>query len=186
MDTPAFYIALFVHLISLVIGFGAVMVIDAFGALWLFRKMNVELPLVRRVAHITQIMIWIGFSGLVASGIPMILMKGHVDNLTAIKLFLVALVGLNGVALHFIKKSMDKLGQNAQSVPPNIFLRIGLATTVSQLGWWGATLIGFYHRHVDHLVDWPPYYVMIIGILAFVIGSAWTIGESATAGKTKA
>jgi len=36
MDTTAFYIFLFVHLVSLIVGFGSVLVIDFFGLLWIF------------------------------------------------------------------------------------------------------------------------------------------------------
>jgi hypothetical protein len=180
MDNLGFYIALFAHLIGLIIGFGAVMVIDAFGALWLFKKLNIELPLVRRVADITQRLIWIGFSILVVSGIVMLLMKGSVSDLAKIKLVLVGLVGLNGIFLHYIKKAMDNLGQNAREVPSKIMFRIGLATGISQLGWWGATLIGFYNRHIGDPLGFAEFYLPISGLIIFLIGITWTIGEVIT------
>lgn len=180
MNIEYFYVFLFVHIVSLVTGLGAVLVIDTFGLLWLLKKFNVDLSLVRRVANITQRLIWLGYSGMILSGIPMLMIKGHVDNLTKIKLFLVLMVGLNGVFLHFIKKSLDALGDNIQTVPAKIYFRIGLASFISQLGWWGATFIGYYHRHISSIVFWPHNYEIYIALIIFVIGTAWTIGELVT------
>jgi hypothetical protein len=180
MDT-GFYVALFIHLISLVIGFGAVFVIDIFGLLWLLRMWGVDLPLVRRVATITQRLIWIGFVGLVASGIPLLVMKGAISDLTKIKLFLVLMVGLNGIFLHYIKQGLDALGENIQAVPARYYFRIGLASGISQLGWWGASAIGFYNRHISEPLAFAEFYVPIIGIVVFIIGITWTVGEVVTA-----
>src|SRR3989344_2543365 len=106
MDFPGFYIALFIHLSSLIMGFGAVMVIDTFGFLWLLRKVTLET--VVKVAHITQMLIWFGWVGLVASGLFLIIAKGYVDNLTQLKLFFVLILGLNGIALHFLKQGFTR------------------------------------------------------------------------------
>lgn len=183
-DNPGFYIALFVHLISLVLGFGAVFIIDIFGLLWLLKLWGVNLDLVRRVATITQRLIWVGFIGLVLSGIPLLMLKGTISDLTKIKLALVVLVGLNGIFLHYIKQSLDALGDNITDVPKQLMFRISLASFVSQLGWWGATAIGFYNRHIGEQMDWTQYYIPIIGLIVFVIGTVWTIGEFMT-GKPK-
>lgn len=180
MYETQYYVVLFVHLISLIIGFGAVFVIDIFGLLWLLKWWGVDLNLVRRVASITQRLIWIGFIGLVLSGIPLLIMKGKVSDMTKIKLFLVVLVGLNGFFLHYIKKGLDSLGENIQAVPAKYYFRIGLASGISQLGWWGASAIGFYNRHIGQPVSWTEYYIPIMGIIVFVIGMTWTIGELIT------
>jgi hypothetical protein len=174
MDTPGFYIALFVHLVSLVVGFGAVVVIDTFGLLWLLRKTTLET--VVRVAHTTQMLIWVGWIGLVCSGLFLITTKGFVDNLTAIKLFFVVMLGLNGVALHFLKRGFEKY-EKQDWVPAIYKFRIGLTSAVSQLGWWGALSIGFLHRHWRHEINWPenPWLVMG-GILVIFIG-VLLIGE---------
>jgi hypothetical protein len=180
MQETQYYIVLFVHLISLIIGFGAVFVIDIFGLLWLLKWWGVDLNLVRRVAGITQRLIWIGFIGLVASGIPLLIMKGTMSDLTKLKLFLVVLVGLNGIFLHSIKKGLDSLGENIIVVPSRYYFRIGLASAISQLGWWGASAIGFYNRQVGQPVSWSEYYIPIMGIVVFAIGMTWTIGELIT------
>lgn len=180
MQDPQYLVVLFVHLISLVVGFGAVLVIDIFGLLWLLKWFGVDLNLVRRVATITQRLIWIGFIGLVLSGVPLLIMKGKVSDMTKIKLFLVVLIGFNGVFLHYIKKGLDSLGENIQVVPARYYFRIALASAISQLGWWGATAIGFYNRQVGQPLAWSEFYVPIMGIIVFVIGMTWTIGESVT------
>jgi hypothetical protein len=165
MDTPLFYVFLFMHLATLVVGFGAVIVIDSFGLLWLFKK--VPLSQVMKVAETTQKLIWLGWSGMVLSGLVLITSKGYVDNLTKIKIFFVLMVGLNGIYLHFIKKRMEQL-KEGELVPKLLLLRTGLASTISQTGWWGAMLIGFLHRHIEHNIPWPsnPYpYMLLIALL---------------------
>jgi hypothetical protein len=152
MNTPHFYIALFIHLISLIIGFGAVIVIDTFGFLLLINKQPLSMP--KKVANITQVLIWVGWTGLVISGINLIVLKGYLDSLTLIKLFFVLLLGLNGIFLHVIKKALDKF-KTFNDVPKLWRFRIGLASLISQTGWWAAIFIGFIHRHINHSINWP-------------------------------
>jgi hypothetical protein len=179
-NSVPYYFLLFGHLISLVVGFGAVIVIDAFGLLWLIKWWGVDLTLVRRVANITQRLIWVGFTGLVLTGIPMLLMKGTVSDMTIIKLALVAMVGLNGVFLHYIKKMLDALGQDITDVPAKVYFRISLASAISQIGWWGATAIGFLNRQVGYKPAWASNYLLIIGLLVFALGLAALVGEYRT------
>jgi hypothetical protein len=179
MNTTLYYVLLFGHLIGLVIGFGSVIVIDTFGSLWMFKMWGVDLKLVQRVANITQRLIWLGFSLLVATGIPMLVMKGTFSDMTKIKMFLVLMVGLNGVFLHLIKKSMDALG-DVQEVPARIIFRISLASTISQIGWWGATLIGFLNRQVRITPAWTEHWIVIIGAILFFLGMFAVIGNLLT------
>src|SRR3989338_592845 len=166
MDTPTFYIFLFIHLVSLIVGFGAVIVIDSMGLLWLFGR--IKLQFLGKVAGITQALIWIGWSGLVLSGIGLILHKGYIDNLTIIKLFFVVLLGFNGIFLHYLKHALKEFEKTNKIT--NIFkFRMGLATSISQMGWWGAIFIGFIHRHWQHYIPWPSNpYIYIIGIIALI------------------
>ena len=177
MTTLPFYIFLFIHLVSLVTGFGAVIVIDSIGMLWVLKR--VPLSFVNRAAGITQRLIWLGWSGLVLSGIGLIIIKGYVDNLTKIKLALVAMIGINGILLHTIKRAMEKLA-DGDAMPRNTQFRITFASAVSQLGWWGALAIGFVHRHWRHDIPWPshPWYFVsglsVFLIVVFFIGNAVT------------
>ena len=153
MDTLLFYVFLGVHIISLIIGMGAVLVIDTAGVLWLLKK--TKLSSVMSMARLTQPLIWIGWSGLVISGSVLLTLKGSVDALTKLKLFLVLMVGLNGFFLHLIKKSMESI--KGEHVPAKLMFKIALASAISQIGWWGAIVIGFLHRHWRHHIDWPSW-----------------------------
>lgn len=176
MDTLLFYILLFVHVTSFAVGFGAVVVIDTFGLCFLLKLFGVNLKLVTGVANVTQRLIWLGFAGLVVSGIPMLYLKGHVDSLTQLKLFFVIMLGLNGVFLHFIKKMMDRLGA-IEVFPPHVAFRVGLASSISQLGWWGAFAIGFAHRHISHTIETPYPVGYIIAAVLVGIAAVASIGE---------
>ncbi len=168
------HIFLFVHLVSLIVGFGSVLVIDFFGLLWLLKK--VKLSFVNQVANTTQVLIWTGWLGLVLTGIPLILMKGNISGLATVKIFAVILLGLNGIFLHIIKKSM--VGITDDMEVPNLFkFRITLATVVSQLGWWMAIVIGFLNNKLKArapIVDEP--FPIIISIFLIII-SVLIIGE---------
>ncbi len=131
---------LFLHLISTIVGFGAVLVIDVWGFLWVINKQ--KLSQVMSVAKVTQILIWVGFLGLVLSGL---FLGAHYDKpRTQLKIGLVILLGINGVYLEYIKRWAKKLGDIKFVNAPIMFkLQIGMATIVSQVGWWGSVLIGF-------------------------------------------
>lgn len=131
---------LFLHLISTIVGFGAVLVIDVWGFLWVINKQ--KLSQVMSVAKVTQILIWVGFLGLVLSGL---FLGAHYDKpRTQLKIGLVILLGINGVYLEYIKRWAKKLGDIKFVNAPIMFkLQIGMATIVSQIGWWGSVLIGF-------------------------------------------
>ena len=172
MDTPLFLGALFIHLTSLVVGFGAVLTVDTIGLLWIFKR--VELSFVSRVAGIAQRLIWAGWCGLVLSGLVLITLKGYVDSLTKIKLFFVVLLALNGIFLEYIKRLFEEL-KDAKHIPARYLFRIGLASGISQLGWWGAMSIGFIHRHWKHNIPWPENpWAWMAAILTLIIAVAIT------------
>jgi hypothetical protein len=82
--------------------------------------------------------VWIGLTGLVASGA--LLAPDTGAPLTRLKLALVALVALNG---RYASHLHAALVRSVTPVPRALLLR-GLGVgAVSQLGWWGATVIGF-------------------------------------------
>ncbi|MBY0376438.1 hypothetical protein K2P96_00480 [Patescibacteria group bacterium] len=173
MNIELYHVLLFIHLASLILGFGAVLVIDTFGFLWIIKK--VKLSFVKQVANVTQPLIWIGWTGLVLTGIPLILLKGSISGLSAIKIFVVLMVGLNGIFLHTIKKSMDKLPDELP-IPNIVKFRMTLASFISQAGWWTAIVIGFLNNKLKEnapTVSDPFFYIyLILGsiVLVFVLG----------------
>ena len=175
MDSTAYFVLLFVHLASLVLALGAVLVIDVFGLLWLFRRKGLEE--IFRVAEVTQVLIWAGWCLLVATGVPLLVMKGLVDDLVKLKLFLVALAGLNGLFLDRIKAEGRRVPDMSRP-PARLLFRIGLGTAVSQLSWWGAMLIGFYQGNVEHVVRWPRKPGLWVAVTSALILAACALGTA--------
>ncbi|MEX0904916.1 MAG: hypothetical protein WD604_12095 [Balneolaceae bacterium] len=174
MESTEFFILLFFHLSFLILAFGSVMVTDLYGLLWMLDR--VRFNQIVDVSSVTEKFIWIGWIGMVAVGIPMIIMKGEVDNLMTIKLALVGLVGLNGYPLHLLQKKLEEF-KDKDTVPGIFIFRLGLSISLSQIGWWGAVLIGFLHRHVQTIINWPdrPWLYIGLFIAGFII--IWAIGE---------
>ncbi|MBT2545572.1 hypothetical protein J7E99_34010 [Streptomyces sp. ISL-44] len=133
--------ALFVHLASLILGFGAVLAIDYYGALWLMGRKTL-----REVLDFTaplHVPVWAGLGGLLFSGAFL-----HPDlssPLTCVKLGLVLVLSLNGVqasALHRRLAAVDG------PVSRPLTIRGAVTASVSQAAWWGAVAIGFLNgRH---------------------------------------
>jgi hypothetical protein len=129
-------IALFVHLASMLTGFGAVLLVDWFGLLWAVRRRT--LADVLRTAAGAHVPTWAGFTGLLASGA---LLAPEPTGMTAIKLLAVLVIGLNGV---FAGDLLRRLSTFAGSAPPaGLMARSLLAAAVSQVAWWTAVVIGF-------------------------------------------
>jgi hypothetical protein len=129
--------ALFVHLAALVVGFGAVLVVDWVALLWLLGRRSLgNLTTLASAAHVP---IWLGLVALVLSGA---LCRPDLSlPLTWVKLGLVLLVTLNGLHVYAIGERLTRLGD--RPVPRHMLRWAGTAAVVSQVGWWGAMLIGF-------------------------------------------
>ncbi|MFJ8039506.1 hypothetical protein ACIRBX_03200 [Kitasatospora sp. NPDC096147] len=131
--------ALLVHLVSLVAGFGAVLAVDYVGALWLFGRRT--LCQVLDLAAPLHVPIWGGLAGLTLSGI---LLEPRLDSgLTRLKLVLVLLIALNGVQALALQRRLAHYGDRRPPRP--LLLRGAASALLSQLGWWGALLIGFHN-----------------------------------------
>jgi len=135
-------VALFIHLVSMAVGFGAVVMVDVYGLLWLFGARTLsELVALAKVAHGV---IALGVAGLLASGIP--LRPDLTSGLARLKLLLVLVLMLNGVAaqraLHRLQATLPTDLRGA-SIPWVAFQRVLFAALVSQSTWWGAIAIGF-------------------------------------------
>ena len=167
MNTLPFYIFLFIHLVALIVGFGAVIVVDTSGLLALRKK--ITLKTLNHIADITQRLIWTGWGALVVSGVALLYLKGfNPDSLSQIKIFFVILLGLNGIFLHYIKKWTTKYDSLAD-IPLYLKFRTGVAMAVSQMGWWGAIIIGFVHRHWKQRIDWPETPWIFIGAIILIL-----------------
>ncbi len=127
--------ALFVHLASLVVGFGAVITVDWFGAQWLLRQRS--LGDVLNVISGAHGLIWVGLAGLVLSG--SFLDPDVEATWTRVKLVIVLVVGLNGLHAHTLRHALE----GADTIGPSVLRRAAAAALISQAGWWTAALIGY-------------------------------------------
>lgn len=175
MDTTPFFILLFVHLSGLILGFGSVMVTDLYGLLWI--RDRARFPEVVRVSGVTEKFIWTGWAVMVAAGIPLLVLKGVIDNLLIVKLFFVALIGINGIPLRMLQKKVRGY-EEGEDVPTLVLFRLALALFVSQLSWWSAMLIGFLHRHVQTVIQWPDTPWLLIGLVLATLSILWAGGEA--------
>jgi hypothetical protein len=123
------------------------------------------------IATVTQPVIWLGWGGLVLSGPFLLYAKGFIDGLTWLKIFFVLMIGVNGISLHHIRNSLHEMADFAD-IPRLQKYRIAVVSVVSQVGWWGAIIIGFMHRHISSRWDWPtdPFPLMF-GIAVVWLGA---------------
>ncbi|MEU1377097.1 hypothetical protein ABZ442_26100 [Streptomyces triculaminicus] len=135
---PALHtVALFVHLASLVLGFGAVLVADYYGLLWMMGRCDLQDVL--GSANRLHLPIWAGLAGLVLSGT--LLHPNISSTMTCVKLAMVLILTLNGLQSGLLGKYMAR---SAGSTPsPRLLAWGGASALVSQVCWWGAVVIGF-------------------------------------------
>jgi hypothetical protein len=136
-DATLHTVALFVHLASLALGFGAVLSADYHGLLWATGRCR--LAEVLAVTERLHTPIWAGLAGLVASGV---MLHPRLDSpLTLTKIALVLVLTLNGLQAGLLGR---QLAQQPEAGPSRAILVRGAVTAlVSQLCWWGAVVIGF-------------------------------------------
>lgn len=130
-------VALFGHLASLVVGFGAVLAVDWVALLWLLRQRTLADVLV--TAGNAHLPIWAGYAGLVLTG--MFLGPDLSSWLTWTKLALVVLIGWNGVVAMSLMTPLSRIVEPATMSRPH--LASAASAALSQAGWWGAMAIGF-------------------------------------------
>jgi hypothetical protein len=128
--------ALFVHLISLVVGFGSVLAVDWYGLLSLTRRVTIGDVLL--TAERMTPLIWIGLTGLTISGA---LLKPDLNSwLVVLKLGCVLGVGIVGV----LALSTSRLMERQMPAPSRSLIRRGMVLAgASQTFWWTAVVIGF-------------------------------------------
>jgi hypothetical protein len=134
-------VALFVHLISLVIGFGSVLAVDWYGLLSLSRRVTIGDVLL--TAERMTPLIWIGLAGLTTSGV---LLKPDLNSWpVVIKLCCVLGVGIVGV----LALATSRLMERQMPAPSRSLIHRGMILAgASQAFWWTAVVIGFLTNEV--------------------------------------
>ncbi|WP_203739927.1 hypothetical protein [Actinoplanes cyaneus] len=123
-------VALFVHLSSMVVGLGAVLLVDWFGLRWLAGRATFADVL--RTAQGAHVPTWAGFIGLLVSGLFLGAPAGP-------KAIAVLIVGLNGIYAGML---LSRLSRCADP-PTALLIRSAIATVISQLAWWTAVVLGY-------------------------------------------
>ena len=133
-------IALFVHLASLIVGFGAVLMVEWYGLLWMTEWRSVRA--LRQVDLTLKLPIWAGLIGLLAS------VAGDERSgwrrAPLVKLGAVLVLSLNGVAL--TRWTMYFAGfprkMRFKALPKRARARFIGSAVISQIAWWTAVVIG--------------------------------------------
>ena len=133
--------ALFLHLVSVVVSFGAVIFLDVYGLLWLFGHR--DLRDILQLVSTGHVLISLGLIGLIGTGL---VLHPNLDSwLVRMKMVLVLVVMLNGVNAHRLSRRLWRLPGNPRgaNIPWDCARPLFLAAAISQAGWWGAVIIGF-------------------------------------------
>lgn len=133
-------VALAGHILALVLSFGAIIVVDWVGFLWLLRRRDINDT--RRLESAAQPLIWAGLSALLVTGS---LIDPDLGNpMTQFKLGCVLFLMLNGIALAPTMRKLHALPPgtlfSAMAAPLRKHLLVALC--ISQGCWWGAVLVG--------------------------------------------
>ena len=142
LDPPAWLhaSALFVHLASLIIGLGAVLMVEWYGLLWATEWRSVRD--LRQVDRTLKLPIWAGLIGLLASGA---FLEPNLDSPgTIVKLGAVLVLSLNGVALTRWTSYLARFPPRMRfrNLPRRARFRFVASAVVSQIAWWTAVVIG--------------------------------------------
>lgn len=122
---------LFLHFAGIIIGLGAVSVIDTMG--FISRKSKHLTQMTIEAHHVTKPLIWLGTTIVFLSWI--FLFNG--SNIAVVKTIILGILILNGSFLSFyISPRLDRLSGKGKLIPQNLQKKITLSFIVSFLGWW--------------------------------------------------
>jgi len=136
-----FDFALFFHLVGVIIGLGAVTVIDTLG--FISRKSKSWTQTTIQAHHVTKPLIWLGTLIILGSWI-FILNREGVVTITFLKSLLLIIMLLNGVFLSFnISPKLDKLRNKKVLLPKKLQIKIAISMIISFLSWWSFVILTF-------------------------------------------
>ncbi|CAH0218225.1 hypothetical protein SRABI26_02337 [Arthrobacter sp. Bi26] len=133
-------IALAGHILALVLSFGAILVLDWVGLLWLLGRRDVHDT--RRLDSAAQPLIWGGLAILLISGA--LLHPDLSSPPTQIKLVSILVLMLNGLVLTKTMKQLHQLPPETlfTAVAAGLRARLLAALCISQTCWWTSVLVG--------------------------------------------
>jgi hypothetical protein len=122
----------FIHFAGIIIGLGAVTVIDTMG--FISRNSKEWTQVTIKAHHVTKPLIWLG-TFLIFFSWLFIYNGTYWEN---VKSVIIAILILNGIFLSFyISPRLDKLLGKKMLIPSILQLMIAVSFLVSFTGWWG-------------------------------------------------
>jgi hypothetical protein len=140
-DTFVHHVAVVLHVLSMVVAFGAVILVDWHGFLWLIGRRDLAETI--RLDGAATPLIWGGLAGMLATGV---FLNPHLNNpMTDLKLAAVLVLSLNGIMLIPLMRRLARLTPDASFKDLAVGQRVHLllCLVISQLCWWTAIVIGF-------------------------------------------
>ena len=133
-------VALAAHILALVLSFGAILVLDWVGLLWLLGRRDVHDT--RRLDSAAQPLIWGGLAILLISGA--LLHPDLASPPTQIKLVSILVLMLNGLVLTKTMKQLHQLPPETlvTAMAAGLRARLLAALCISQTCWWTSVLVG--------------------------------------------
>ena len=130
--------ALFVHLISVPVGFGAAVMMNIYMVLW--RLGHQSLRDVLGLISVAHRLLAGGLAGLIATGIA--LDPDLQDPLMRVKLGLLLALMLNAARTQHSIGHLTALAAG-DTVPRSVTRHVVGSAAISQIAWWGTIVIGF-------------------------------------------
>lgn len=133
--------ALIAHILAMVVSFGAILLVDLHGFLWLIGRRDLAETI--RLDGAATPLIWGGLAGMLASGI---FLNPHLTSaMTDVKLAAVLVLTLNGIMLIPLMRRLAHLPPTASflDLTPGQRFHMLSCLTISQICWWTAIVIGF-------------------------------------------
>lgn len=140
-DSFVHNIAVVLHVLSMVVAFGAIILLDWHGFLWLIGRRKLAETI--RLDGAATPLIWGGLAGMLATGV---FLNPHLNNpMTDVKLAAVLMLSLNGIMLIPLMRRLARLPDDAVFKDLTIGQRTHLLVclVISQACWWTAIVIGF-------------------------------------------
>jgi hypothetical protein len=137
-----FDVFLFLHIVGLIIGLGAVTVIDVLG--FNSRKSKDLTQVTIHAHHTTKPLIWIGTILVLSSWI--FLYSGIEQSLAMWKSILLVVMFINGNFLSFyVSPRLDKLIGKKVLLPGSLQSKIKVSMVISFLSWWSFVVLTVIH-----------------------------------------
>ncbi len=129
---------LFLHLAGIIIGLGAVTVIDSLG--FFSRKSASKTKTTIEAHHTTKPLIWIGTILSLVGWILLNLTSTPKFQITKSIIFIILI--LNGIFLSvYVSPRLDKLRNSNKILPNKLQTKIAISMTISFISWWSFVIL---------------------------------------------